>query len=143
MVPISLVGRSLINEKNKFLLTTLGKLIFNQILPSSFLYYLNDLGDYGKDQQGLIEINEIEKKWKNHLPLSGWKKKDIINFLNNLVQETPRTEMIVFLDKLKKIGFDYATASGISISPFELEEIIDKNKDLELAYEKSKQIEEF
>jgi DNA-directed RNA polymerase subunit beta' len=143
VVPVVLVSRNLTIEKNKFLLTTLGKLIFNQILPPSFPYYLNDLSDYGKDQKGLIEINEIEEKWKDRFPLSGWKKKDIINFLNNLVQEVSREEMIVFLDKLKEIGFKYATVSGISISPFELEEIIDKNKEVELAHHKSQQIEEF
>jgi len=62
VVPVSLVSRNLTIEKNKFLLTTLGKLIFNQILPPSFPYYLNDLSDYEKGQKGLIEISEVEEK---------------------------------------------------------------------------------
>ena len=60
-----------------------------------------------------------------------------------MVQEVSREEMVVFLDKLKELGFNYATISGISISPFELEEIIDKNKEVDLAHNKSQQIEEF
>ncbi|CAG8808731.1 15144_t:CDS:2, partial [Racocetra persica] len=38
--------------------------------------------------------------------------------------------MVDFLDKLKKIGFDYATTSGISISPFELGEVVNKENHL-------------
>ena len=49
--------------------------------------------------------------------------------------------MIEFLDQLKKIGFDYATCSGISIPPFELEGIIsNKEKLLAEAQEKENKI---
>jgi DNA-directed RNA polymerase subunit beta' len=51
--------------------------------------------------------------------------------------------MVIFLDKLKKIGFDYATSSGISISPLELEKIVDKKKNLIQAYEQISQIEDY
>lgn len=68
------------------------------------------------------------------------KKKDIIALLGNLVQAVPRIEMVTFLDQLKKIGFDYATTSGISISPFELEGIVNKEKNLVTAQEKIHQI---
>jgi hypothetical protein len=44
----------------------LGKIIFNQILPVSFSYYVNDLKEYNeKEKQGgeiSIEMDQIEKK---------------------------------------------------------------------------------
>jgi len=56
---------------------------------------------------------------------------------------TPRPEMVQFLDELKKISFDYATRSGISIPPFELEGIISsKEKFLAEAEKKENEINE-
>ena len=57
---------------------------------------------------------------------------------------TPQAEMVEFLDKLKQTGFDYATYSGISISPFELgAEMVDKEKALSQASEKLQQIDDY
>lgn len=71
-------------------------------------------------------------------------KKEIITFLNKLARMTPRAEMVEFLDKLKQTGFDYATYSGISISPFELgAEMVDKEKALSQASEKLQQIDDY
>jgi len=50
--------------------------------------------------------------------------------------------MVKFLDQLKKVGFDYATYSGISISPFELGEIVVKEKTLAQAEKKIGAIDE-
>jgi DNA-directed RNA polymerase subunit beta' len=51
--------------------------------------------------------------------------------------------MVEFLDQLKKLSFDYATYSGISISPFELEGIVVKEKPVAQAEEKVKQIDNY
>jgi DNA-directed RNA polymerase beta' subunit len=49
--------------------------------------------------------------------------------------------MVEFLDQLKEVSFEYATRSGISISPFELEEIIsDKEKVLAKAEKEAQKI---
>lgn len=50
--------------------------------------------------------------------------------------------MVEFLDELKQLGFDYVNYSGISISPFELEGIVVKKKELASAEKKIKQVEE-
>ncbi|KLL01818.1 MAG: DNA-directed RNA polymerase subunit beta' [Mycoplasmataceae bacterium RC_NB112A] len=148
MVPACLGRRNFVNVKNKFLFTTLGKLIFNQILPISFPFYLSDLREDRKNQliefekSWVAEINEIEKKWISYQPLGGWKKKDLINFLNQLVRETPYSEIVKFLDQLKKLSFDYAAQSGISISPFELAEIVDKTPALKKTYQEIEQIDQ-
>ncbi|MCE8158974.1 MAG: DNA-directed RNA polymerase subunit beta' [Candidatus Moeniiplasma glomeromycotorum] len=149
VIPACLVGRNFAVAQNQFLFTTLGKIIFNQILPPGFPFYLSDLEEYSETKSEPIEnkdrvfqINEIEKKWTNYQPCKGWKKKHLIDFLNRLVRETPHSEMVEFLDQLKTIGFDYATQSGISISPFELSEIITKSPEIEKAYQEIEQIDQ-
>ncbi|WNE41047.1 MAG: DNA-directed RNA polymerase subunit beta' [Mycoplasmataceae bacterium] len=145
-IPATLVGRNFAECQNKFTFTTLGKIIFNEILPTSFPYYINNLQEYNQkgtiDKKYLIEVKQIETKWTSYEVLQGWKKKEIINFLNELARTTPRQEIVEFLDKLKNIGFDYATRSGISISPFEVEEIVSKEKILTKAEKKDREIEE-
>lgn len=75
IIPACLVGRNFSNVKNQFLFTTLGKLIFNQILPPSFLSYLNNLEEYNKEgdqyKEMGIEMEKIEEKRKSYLPLKG------------------------------------------------------------------------
>ena len=60
-----------------------------------------------------------------------------------MAHRTPQEEMVEFLDKLKKLSFDYATYSGISISPFELEVIVTKEEQLVQSEAKSKQIDDY
>ena len=64
----------------------------------NLLYYLQkELGlAKGKltDFLDKLENSKEIENWKNYLPFSGWKKKDIIAFLNNLIRSTPREEIV-------------------------------------------------
>jgi DNA-directed RNA polymerase subunit beta' len=148
MIPACLVGRNFAATQSQFFFTTLGKIIFNQLLPSSFPFYLSDLKQHDKkgselaERARVAEVSEIEKKWVNYQPLRGWKKKDLIDFLNRLTREAPRSEMVKFLDQLKKVGFDYVTQSGISISPFELAKIVNKSAALKETQKEIEQIDQ-
>lgn len=51
IIPACLVERNFTHVKNQFLFTTLGKLIFNQILPSTFPFYINDLRSYNEEEE--------------------------------------------------------------------------------------------
>jgi DNA-directed RNA polymerase subunit beta' len=52
--------------------------------------------------------------------------------------------MVEFLDKLKKLGFDFVTCSGISISPFELGlEMVSKEKELAQVSKELQQIDNY
>jgi len=65
VIPAILVGRNFSTAQNQFIFTTLGKIIFNQILPTSFPFYVNDLREYNEKNNGSngpIEIDQIEKK---------------------------------------------------------------------------------
>ncbi|CAJ0757705.1 22429_t:CDS:2, partial [Entrophospora sp. SA101] len=68
----------IIDPKNGYLIDIpsqdmiLGKLIFNQILPPSFPYYVNNLKEYkeegSKKNSELIEMEKIRKKWNDYQP---------------------------------------------------------------------------
>src|SRR6185369_9765515 len=128
-IPLPLAGKQFATSKEqKFLLTTFGKWKFNQILPPTFPYYINDLEYYNKHQispfsEDIFDLPTLNGELKNH---SGWKKKEIINFLNKLTKTVSQEEMVKFLDQLKNLGFAAATKSGISISLFDLPKIEEK-----------------
>jgi DNA-directed RNA polymerase subunit beta' len=97
-------------KNNQILETTPGRLIFNEVLPEGFEYINEQL-----TSKKLAKIIE----------------KIIRNYPEEIVQET--------LDKIKELGFEYSTLSGISwgmddlIIPKEREEIIKKaEKEIEV-----------
>jgi DNA-directed RNA polymerase subunit beta' len=65
VIPSCLTEKNVNRLKNQFLFTTLGKLIFNEILPPSFPYYINNLKDYNKEEEykePVMELEEIEER---------------------------------------------------------------------------------
>jgi len=99
--------------KDKFYDTTVGRLIFNRILPEGVPYYNIKI-----EKSHLSRI--IEEVYNNS------------NYL-----ETARV-----LDELKEIGFHYATLSGLSISPSDLLTPKEKVNIIKKAEEKSREINE-
>ncbi|MBR3161144.1 MAG: DNA-directed RNA polymerase subunit beta' [Bacilli bacterium] len=108
------------NYKNKYLITTTGKIIFNEILPDSFPY-INEPSseniegitpskyfiDYGKNIKE--EINKLERA-------NPFNKGALEKIIAQMFKRYRTTETSIFLDKLKDQGFKYSTYSGITIA---------------------------
>ena len=119
------------NQKNKYLVTTVGKLIFNEILPDSFPY-LNEPSneniegvtpskyfvEYGKD---------IKEEIKNIERAKAFNKGTLEKIIAQMFKRYRTTETSIFLDKLKDQGFKYSTYSGITIAYSDI--VTSKNKD--------------
>ena len=117
--------------KNKYLITTVGKLIFNEILPDSFPY-LNEPSseniegvtpakyfvDYGKN---------IKEEIKNIERAKAFNKGALEKIIAQMFKRYRTTETSIFLDKLKDQGFKYSTYSGITMAYSDI--ITSKNKD--------------
>ena len=117
--------------KNKYLITTPGKIIFNEILPDSFPY-LNEptseniegvtparyFVDYGKD---------IKEEIKNMERAKPFNKNALEKIIAQMFKRYRTTETSIFLDKLKDQGFKYSTYSGITIAYSDI--VTSKNKD--------------
>ena len=119
------------NQKDKYLVTTVGKLIFNEIFPDSFPYINEPTDDniegitpskyflpYGTD------IKEAIKEMKLTKPFN---KGILEKLIAQVFKRYRTTETSIMLDKLKDIGFKYSTLSGITISAFDI--VTSKNKD--------------
>ncbi len=134
---IAMRGRSLGNaplteeQKNGYLITTYGKLTFNQILPRSFAY-LNEPTLVNLQKQKDSETNEERyiTPSKYFVPkgtdIKGYIKKQPLvspfkkGFLSQVISEVfiqfKINETSKMLDKLKNLGFKYSTQAGITVS---------------------------
>ena len=110
-------------QKSKYLITTIGKMIFNQILPPSFPY-LNEPSNenllektpnkYFLDK-GINPKDHFAKQSKEDLP-SPFKKGFLSQIIDQVFKRYEITETSKMLDDLKDLGFKYSTISGITVS---------------------------
>jgi len=134
----SLSKTSFTPEQEKALLvTTVGKIIFNEIFPAD-LPYINiptkgNLQDKVPDEFFIFEKGINVKEFIKNLPDYGAVKK---GFLGTIISECFRrfgtTETAKILDKIKELGFTYSTKAGITIAvsdiavPAKKQEILDE-----------------
>ena len=118
-------------QKDKYLVTTPGKILFNEILPDSFAY-LNEPSDDN------ITTNTPNKYF---LPMGCNIKEEISKMelvkpfakgtLESIIAQTFKryktTETSMMLDRLKDLGFKYSTIAGITVSASDV--TVSKNKD--------------
>ena len=118
-------------QKDTYLVTTVGKIKFNEILPDSFPY----VNDPSKDNlEGItpmkyfLPMGTDIKKTISEMPIvAPFIKKTLVALIAQVYKRYKTTETSVFLDKLKNLGFKYSTVSGISISMSDV--ITSKSKD--------------
>lgn len=149
IIPVLLYKEKfLVTDLDKFLITTLGKIKFNETLPFNFPY-VNDLEDFNQNlspiehSSNLLEFSQLTNWKENWKEKSGWKKKDIIIFLNKLVNLVEVSEMAEFLDQLKELTLSTATDSGITISLFDLPELTEKAEIIQKSQKAIEQKQEY
>ncbi|ERJ12394.1 DNA-directed RNA polymerase subunit beta' [Haloplasma contractile] len=106
-------------QRTKYLVTTLGKLIFNEMLPSTFPY-INDASKENLEVQTperhfvsrFEDIREFTKNKEIETPL---KKKALSNIILQIFNNFKISETSVMLDKMKNLGFKYSTVAGFSV----------------------------
>ena len=119
-------------EMNKsYLITTVGKVIFNLIFPADFPY-LNEpskenlKGDLAKF---FVPMGTNIKEYISTLPLRApFKKKDLGNIVDEIYQRYGRSKTSAVLDKMKDQGFRYATCAGFTISITDIPVLQGKDK---------------
>ena len=133
-------GRSF-SRRRKYLLTTVGKIIFNEIFPADF-NYVNNAASSEDTEQFLPENNFISLRGLNleetlkEVPRNTPIKKE---FLGELVFRCYRkyghTKAAEILDEIKRLGFHYATKAGVTVAIEDLVIPPDKQKLLQQAEE--------
>ena len=128
------------NYLNCYLVTTPGKLIFNEIFPDTF-QYVNDasvenIEKITPSKYFLKPGTNIPEAIKEMPLVEPFKKGDLSNVIAQIYKRYQTTETSVMLDKLKDLGFKYSTLSGISISVFDIKGSVHKEEIIEEAREK-------
>ena len=108
------------DQKNKYLVTTCGKIIFNEILPDSYPY----INDNSKDNIEGITPKKYFLEMGTNIPEAIAKmeltkpfvKKTLGSIIAQVFKRYKTTETSVMLDKLKDLGFKYSTVAGITVS---------------------------
>ena len=132
---IAILGSALLKTNfteemnNSYLLTTVGKIIFNLIFPSDFPY----LNQVSENKNNLNETlpeyfvkkgTDIRALFLERPTLAPFKKKDLSLIINEIFQKydrfgKPKTSAV--LDKMKDQGFKYATVAGFTVSIADIE----------------------
>ena len=105
---------------DKYLVTTCGKIIFNEILPDSYPY----INEPSKENiEGMtpskyfLPMGSDIKKCVSELPITvPFIKKTLEKIIAQVFKRYKTTETSIFLDKLKDLGFKYSTVAGITVS---------------------------
>lgn len=121
VVPAKSVQKTTFTEKqrNAYLVTTVGKLIFNEVLPEAFPYVNEPLTDnFDTDDRFFIfekgtDIPAFIKK----LPDPGaLMKKHLGAIIAECFRRFGTTQTSITLDNVKELGFKYSTKAGITMS---------------------------
>ncbi|WP_128896441.1 DNA-directed RNA polymerase subunit beta' [Longirhabdus pacifica] len=122
-VPVASLGKKCFTEKQQsaMLITTIGKLIFNEIFPDT-LHYINEPTNdnllNGLPEKYFVYTKGADLKAKiMEAPFNKGIGKD---YLGAIIAECFRiyetTQTSVILDKIKQLGYTYSTKAGISIA---------------------------
>ncbi len=107
-------------QKDKYLITTPGKLIFNEILPDSFPFInepTNDNIENITPDKYFISYGENIPEIVKNMPITkAFNKNTLESIIAQIFKRYKTTETSVMLDKLKDLGFKYSTIAGISIA---------------------------
>ena len=106
-------------QNNKLLISTVGKLIFNEILPESFPY-INEPTKENLEEK-TPEIYFVEKGTDVKTVIQGmpiidpFKKKILGNVIAEVFKRFKITETSKMLDRMKDLGFKHSTKAGITV----------------------------
>ncbi|AOH52857.1 DNA-directed RNA polymerase subunit beta' [Peribacillus muralis] len=116
----SLNNETFTEEQNgQLLITTVGKLIFNEILPKSFPY-INEPTRYNLEtktpEKYFVEKGaNIPELIAAQPAIDPFKKKILGNIIAEVFKRFKITETSKMLDRMKDLGFKYSTKAGITV----------------------------
>ncbi|KAB7704601.1 DNA-directed RNA polymerase subunit beta' [Bacillus aerolatus] len=116
----SLNNQTFTEEQNgKLLITTVGKLIFNEILPDTFPY-INEPTNTNlvvkTPEKYFVELAENVKEYiQKQEIVAPFKKKILGNIIAEVFKRFKITETSKMLDRMKDLGFKYSTKAGITV----------------------------
>ncbi len=108
------------NQRGKYLVTTVGKIKFNEILPDSFAYINEPTDDnicnITPNKYFLEKGTDIKSAIKDMDLVKPFAKGTLEKIIAQVFKRYKTTETSTMLDSLKDLGFKYSTIAGITVS---------------------------
>ncbi|MGX7394191.1 DNA-directed RNA polymerase subunit beta' [Carnobacterium mobile] len=125
-------------QKDKMLITTVGKLIFNEIMPGEFPY-LNEptqsnLEVATPDNYFVEAGTDIPAHIKEQELIKPFKKKNLGNIIAEVFKRFKIAETSKMLDKMKDLGYKYSTIAGITVGIADIVVLEEKQQILDEAH---------
>jgi DNA-directed RNA polymerase subunit beta' len=130
------------DQRDKYLVTTYGKLVFNEILPTEYVpqqfSYLNEpttenLAGTIDDKFFVAKGGDIKSYIKAQPIVSAFKKGFLAEMISHVLKLSHTTETSKMLDKMKDLGFKYSTIAGITVASSDVTVVKSKGKIIEKA----------
>ncbi|GAA0434271.1 DNA-directed RNA polymerase subunit beta' [Lentibacillus halophilus] len=106
-------------QQSQMLITTVGKLIFNEILPESFPYIneptKHNLEVETPDKYFIDHGADIAEEIRNCELVSPFKKDILGDVIAEVFKRFKITETSRMLDRMKDLGFSYSTIAGMTV----------------------------
>jgi DNA-directed RNA polymerase subunit beta' len=117
-------------QRGKIMVTSVGKLLFNRILPKDFNYINEPTADNitkGVDDRFFLDPGEDINEYLENAPLVPTFKK---GFLSDLIAEVYKqykvTKTSQFLDRIKDLGYYESTISGLTTAMSDIHDLPEK-----------------
>ncbi|UOB20418.1 DNA-directed RNA polymerase subunit beta' [Macrococcus armenti] len=135
-------------QNNQLLLTSVGKVIFNEIMPESFPYInepsLSNLEQRTPDKYFINATDITEEgllKLLNETPLvKPFNKKFLGQIIAEVFNKFHITDTSMMLDRMKDLGFKYSSRAGITVGVSDIVVLPDKQEIIDAAEEKVDQV---
>ncbi|KZE37371.1 DNA-directed RNA polymerase subunit beta' [Bhargavaea cecembensis] len=137
----SLNNPTFTEEQNRqLLMTTVGKVIFNEILPKSFPY-INEPTNHNlqvetPEKYFIDPTDDVKAKIGEAELVQPFKKKILGNIIAEIFKRFHITETSKMLDRMKDLGFKYSTRAGITIGISDIVVLPNKGAILQEAQDK-------
>ncbi|HLR59588.1 MAG TPA: DNA-directed RNA polymerase subunit beta' [Pseudogracilibacillus sp.] len=137
----SLNNETFTEEQNsKLLITTVGKLLFNEIIPTTFPYMneptRSNLEERIPDKYFLSEGKNVLEEIKQRELIAPFKKGILGDIIAEVFNKYKISETSKMLDRMKDLGLYYSTRSGITVGVSDIIVLKEKEVLLEEAQEK-------
>ncbi|WP_419154032.1 DNA-directed RNA polymerase subunit beta' [Weissella viridescens] len=124
-------------QRQKIMVTSVGKLFFNEILPSDFPY-LNESNpaNFEKiDERFFLDAGvDINDYFANTKILAPFNKGYLSDIIAQIYKIYKVTETSLLLDRMKDLGYDISTKSGLTVGMADVTELKEKPAIVEAAH---------
>ena len=125
-------------QKERMMVTTVGKLLFNEIMPNEFPYLneptMDNLEVATPDKYFLEPGANIKEEIAKREIVSPFKKKNLGQIIAEVFKRFHITETSMMLDRMKDLGYKFSTRAGLTVGIADISVADNKKEILEDAH---------